>query len=127
MCDSRNFYPCRAAVVNMGLILTLPAPGGLATPIWTVFSETETRIPELSRTHVAWLRVQPEMAVPVDVVVQPGLQVAQRREALPADELSLQHPVRRLVGRVVVRASPASFRLWDSLGRLHPSLCECAR
>ena len=47
---------------------------GLATPIWTVFSEIETRIPELSRTHVAWLRVQPEMVVPVDVVVQPGLQ-----------------------------------------------------
>lgn len=127
MCDSRNFYPCGTAVVNLGLIPTLPAPGGLATPIWTVFSETETRIPELDRTHVAWLRAQPEMAVPVDVVVQLGLQLVQSCEALPADELGLQHPVRRLVSRVVVRASPASYRLWDSLGRLHPSLCECAR
>lgn len=31
MSDSRNFYPCGTAVVNLGLIPTLPAPGGLAT------------------------------------------------------------------------------------------------
>ena len=36
---------------------TLQPSPGLATSIWTVFSETETRIPEFNRTHVAWLRV----------------------------------------------------------------------
>ena len=45
------------------------------------------------------------MAVPVDVIVQFDLQLVQRREALPADGLGLQHPVRRLAGRVAVRAA----------------------
>lgn len=44
--------------------------GGLATPVWTLFSETEAGLPELDRAHVAKLRVQPEIVVPVDVVVQ---------------------------------------------------------
>ena len=89
---------------------------GLATPIWTLSSETETRLPELDRAHVPQLRVQPEIVVPVDVVVQLGLQLAQRREALPVDELGLQHLVRRLIDRVVVRAALLRERPLDLEG-----------
>ena len=83
----------------------------MATPIWTLFSETEASLPELDRAHVAKLRVQPEMVVPVDVVVQLQLQLVKRREALLVDELGLQDLVRRLVDRVVVFA--ASVRAED--------------
>ena len=45
------------------------------------------------------------MVVPVDVGVQLDLQLVQRREALPVDELGPQYLVRRLVDSVVVRAA----------------------
>lgn len=69
------------------------------------FFEEQPRLPELDGAHVAERRVDPEVVVPVDVVGQLGLQVAEVREALAVDELRLEYPVRRLVDGVVVGAA----------------------
>lgn len=44
----------------------------------TVFSERKPRQSELDRAHVAERRVEPEVVVPVDVVAQLYLKLAQR-------------------------------------------------
>lgn len=54
--------------------------------------------------------MDPEVVVPVHVVGQPCLQVAQVPEALPVDESGLEYLVRRLVDGVVVGAAPGGER-----------------
>ena len=63
--------------------------------------------------------MEPEVVVPVDVVGQLGLQVAEVREALAVDELRLEYPVRRLAGRVVVGAALGGERPLDAEGLQH--------
>ena len=88
-----------------GLYLLAFVASGLATPSWTLFSESQPRQSELDRAHVAERRVKPEVVVPVDVVAQLRLKLAQRREPPPVDELGLEYLVGGLVHGVVVRAS----------------------
>ena len=63
--------------------------------------------------------MEPEVVVPVDVVGQLGLQVAEVREALAVDGLRLEYPVRRLAGRVVVGAALGGERPLDAEGLQH--------
>ena len=84
--------------------VTAHSDGGLATPSWTLYSESQPRQSELDRAHVAERRVEPEVVVPVDVIAQLRLKLAQRREPLPVDELGFEYLVGGLVHGVVVWA-----------------------
>ena len=59
------------------------------------FRQDQPRLPELDGAHVAERRVDPEVVVPVHVVGQLGLQVAEVGEAVPVDQLRLEYLVRR--------------------------------
>lgn len=100
---------------------------GVRTRSWTVigpevdwqhlfgrFRQDQPRLPELDGAHVAERRVDPEVVVPVHVVGQLGLQVAEVGEAVPADRLRLEDLVRRLVDRVVAGAALGGERPLDA-------------
>ena len=78
------------------------------------FRQDQPRLPELDGAHVAERRVDPEVVVPVHVVGQLGLQVAEAGEAVPVDQLRLEYLVRRLVDRVVVGAALGGERPLDA-------------
>ena len=68
--------------------------------------------------------MESEVVAPMDVVAQLHLQLAQRREPLPVDELRLQDLVRRLVHGVVVGAALPRQRPLDT-ERLQQAVDRC--
>ena len=83
------------------------------------FREGQPLLPELDGAHVAKRRVNPEVVVPLDLVGQLDLEVAEVEEALPVDELRPQHLVGRLVDRIVVGAALGGERPLDAEGLQH--------